>query len=504
MLDSKRIVKNTVFLYFRTILVMVVSLYTSRVVLNALGVENYGIYNVIGGFVAMFAVVSGALSGAISRFITFELGRGDSHKIANVFSTSMNIQIGISILLILIGETLGVWFLNNKLNIPADRLSASFWVLQCSLATFCVNLISVPYNACIIAHEHMRAFAYISVAEALFKLAICYLIAVSTFDKLIVYAFLLLCVACLILLFYSVYCHKFFPESSFHFIFDRKLIKEMGSFAGWNFFTNGAYVFNTQGVNVLINMFFGVGFNAARGVALQVEGAVMQFVNNFGTALNPQITKSYAAKQYEEMNILVCKGARFSYLLLMFISFPFLFEAEYVLKLWLNVVPDCSALFFRLGIIGAMCTMLGNTGYTACMATGNIRRYVLWITLVGCLVFPFTYIAYVMGAPVYASYLAYIGVYFLLNFIRLWIMKSLLNFPVWMFIKDVYGKIMITTVVALILPIVVRINFETSFLRFLLSCFVCFISTISAICIFGVSKNERNMAVAAIKKKINR
>lgn len=500
--NNKRIAKNTMFLYFRTLLVMAISLYTSRVILAALGVENYGVYNVIGGAVAMFSVISGALSSAISRFITFELGKNNFENLQRVFSTSVNIQIFISILIFVVAETVGLWFLYNKLNIPVERLNAAFWVLQISLVTFCVNLLSVPYNACIVAHERMKAFAYVSIVEALGKLGICYLIMVSPWDKLISYAFLILLLSLLIRLIYGIYCHKNFAESRYKLYFGKDLLKDIGSFAGWSFFTNMAYIFNTQGVNMLINIFFGVTFNAARGIAVQVDGAIMQFVNNFVIAINPQITKNYAANNIDEMNKLVCRGARFSYLLMLLFALPFFFETDIILKLWLKTVPEQTSLFVKLGLVGSTIMGLGNTGYTACMATGTIRRYTLWITIVGCLVFPISYLVYKLGAPVSASYVVFIAVYFVLNFVRLWIMRDLLKFPVMMFIKDVFGRIIPMTLLAIILPIIVAIYMDEGVIRFFVSCVTCVVSTIFWSFLIGMSKQERKMIINAVYRKI--
>jgi len=253
--NNKRIAKNTILLYFRTIFIMIITLYTSRVVLNQLGVENYGIYNVVGGVVAMFAVISSALSSAISRFITFELGRGNLNKLKVIFSTSVNIQLVISLIVLTFGEIIGVWFLNYKMMIPEERLVAANCVLQCSLITFCIGLISVPYSALIVAHERMSAFAYISIFEAMMKLAVCYLLVVSSWDKLISYALFMLFVSLTVRFIYGMYCSRHFEESHYLFVYDKRLFREMISFAGWTFFTNIAWVFNTQGINLLVNVF---------------------------------------------------------------------------------------------------------------------------------------------------------------------------------------------------------------------------------------------------------
>lgn len=493
--NNKRIAKNTLLLYFRTLFIMAITLYTSRVILNALGVEDYGIYNVVGGVVAMFSLLSGSLSNAISRFITFELGRGDIKRLSVIFSTSVNIQLGLSLLIMILGAAIGGWFLNTRMNIPEGRMMAANWVLYCSLLMFCVNLVSIPYNACIIAHERMAAFAYVSILEASLKLLICYLIVISPFDKLISYAILLVIVALIIRFVYGFYCSRHFEECRYRPVYDRSLLKQMGSFAGWQFLSNGCWLFNTQGVNILINMFFGVALNAARGVATQVDGAMQQFVNNFMTAVNPQITKDYAAGRIKEMFTLVCRGAKFSYFLLMLFAIPVMLETEYVLTLWLKTVPDHTVTFLRLTIIGSMLNMLGGTGLTACMATGNIKRYSIWISSVGVLVFPLTWIAFECGLPVESTYIVFIMVYIGVTVVRLYIMKGLLHFPPAMFVRKVIIPMLIVTLVAVILPLIVANSFEQSFLRLCLTVVVSLISSSITIFLIGLTDGERKAVV---------
>ena len=500
--NSKRIAKNTIFLYFRTIVILLVSLYTSRVILNALGVEDYGIYNVVGGVVAMFSVISGALSSAISRFITFELGRGITKRLDVVFSTSVNIQFGISLIVIFIGEIVGLWFLNYKMNIPPERLAAANWVLQCSLLTFSINLVSVPYNACIIAHEKMAVFAHVSILDAFLRLSVCFLVLISPWDRLVIYAILLVCVSIIIRVTYTVYCHRHFEESHYHFVFDKSVMKEMTGFAGWNFFTNSAYIFNTQGANLLMNLYFGVTVNAARGIATQVDQAVMQLVNSFTTAMNPQITKNYAAGNKEAMVSLVCRGAKFSYFLLFIFALPVLVETEYLLTIWLKIVPPHAVNFVRLAIIASMVNIVGKTGYTASMATGNIRRYVLWVTSVGCLAFPLTWIAFELGAPSESTYIMFIIVYIAVEAVRLLVMKGLLDFPVGKFIRDVLYKIVIVTIVSMILPIAIRLLVPLSSFRVIGSISLSVMSTIICIYLLGLTAPEKDLISETLKKRM--
>ena len=491
--NTKRIAKNTLMLYVRTLFTMLVSLYTSRMILNTLGVSDFGIINVVGGVVGMFSVISGSLASSISRFITFELGHGDFNKLKQIFSTSVNIQIGISLIIVILAECIGVWFINHKLNIPEGRLIAANWVFQCSLLSFVIGLISVPYNACIIAHERMSAFAYISILETILKLVIVYMLFISPYDKLISYSILFVIVAIIIRLIYGWYCHNHFAECHYKFVYDKSLIKEMSGFAGWSFFGNGAYMLNTQGVDMLINIFFGVTLNAAKGVASQVQNAVMQFVGNFTVALNPQITKSYASGDREYMNKLVCRGARFSYFLLLIFTVPIVCEADYILHLWLKTVPEYAPIFLRLMLFGTLMTLLGGTMYTAILATGKIRKYQLAVTIVGCFVFPLTWLAFRIGLPPETTYYIYIVIYLLLVFVRLYMAKGLLNFPVQLYLFDVVFRVVIVSVVAFILPLIVIRYLEPSFLRLCVSCIIGLCSSLLTINILGLEKSEREM-----------
>lgn len=499
--NNKRIVKNTLFLYVRTLFVMAVSLFTSRIILQTLGVDDYGIYNAVGGVVAMFSVVTGALSTSISRFLTFELGKGDVERLKVIFSTSVNILVGVSILVIVVGEIVGLWFVNSKMNIPTDRLYATNWVLHCALLSFAINLISIPYNAAIIAHERMSAFAYVSILEVSLKLLIVYLLYMSSWDRLITYSILLVVVSAVIRFVYGIYCNRNFMESKYRWTYNKVLVKEMTGFAGWSFFTNCAYIFNTQGVNILINLFFGVGCNAARGIAIQMEGAIKKFVLDFTTAINPQIVKNYASGKFEELYKLICRGARFSFLLLFCLALPFLFETPTILKLWLNIVPDHTVAFFRLSIIATLIDLLGNSGYTACMATGNIRKYSLIITSVGCLVFPLSWLLFKLGFPVESCYVVFASIYLLVDVVRLFLMKQLIGFPPLLFFKDVVLRIVLVSVLSIVLPLIIVMKMDPSICRLIVCGFTCFASSSLVSFYFGLSSGERGMIVSKIKSR---
>ena len=294
MADNKRIAKNTVFLYVRMLLVMGATLYTSRIVLNVLGAEDYGLYNVVGGLVTMFTFLNGSLGSATSRYITFELGRRDYERVNRVFNVALLIHIALAVLIIILAETIGLWFFYEKMTIPEERMSAAFWVYQISILTCFFSLTQVPYNAMIIANENMRIYAWVGIVEAVFKLAIAFILPFAPFDTLVYYALLLCVVQISIMLFYRIYCGRNFKESKIILYKDKTLYKEMFSYAGSDLIGNLSVLAQGQGLNILLNMFFGPVVNAARGIAYQVQGAVTQFSNNFMTAVRPQIIKSYA------------------------------------------------------------------------------------------------------------------------------------------------------------------------------------------------------------------
>lgn len=503
--NNKRIAKNTLLLYVRMLFTMAVSLFTSRVILNTLGVEDYGINNVVGGIVTMFSVLSGSLSSSISRFITFELGKGNIKRLKTIFSTGVNIQLGMSVLIIIIAEAVGIWFLNTKMNIPTDRMVAANWVFQCAILTFVLNLLSVPYNAAIIAHEKMSAFAYISVVEVTLKLIIVYMLMISPFDRLETYAVLLLLVGAVIRFIYGYYCKRHFEECTYHFILDKPVLKEMTGFAGWNFLGNGAYMLNTQGVNILMNLYFGVAVNAARGIATQVDAALKQFVNNFTTAVNPQITKSYAQGDLAYMHKLVCRSAKFSAFLMLFFAIPILLETQSILTIWLKTVPDYAVIFLQWIIISSfMDTVLANSLVTSMFATGKIKRYQIIVTTVGCLVFPLSWIAFKLGFEPQVGYILYFIIYTILLFVRLYLLKDMVKLPVMMYIREVLYKLAPIIVVGFAIPGILILTMDAGWLRLILVCLLSVLVTAASEYFIGLSNKEKNFVAEKIKLVIGK
>lgn len=498
--NTKRIAKNTLMLYVRMLFGMLVSLYTSRVVLQALGVEDYGIYNVVGGVVAMFSMISNSLSSSVGRFLTFELGKGDMEGLKKVFSTSLSIHVALVLVIVLLSETLGLWFLNTHMTIPENRLYAANWVFQASVLTFVINLLSVPFSASIVSHERMSAFAYIGILDIVLRLLIVLFIAYSgwNFDRLIIYSLLLVGVVCIMQAIYWNYCTRNFEECKFGFSFDVNYWKEMSSFAGWNFIGCTAGLLKDQGVNILLNLFIGPIINAARGIANTVNNVLASFSGNFMTALNPQITKSYAAGNYDYMFSLVERGSRFSYYILLLFALPMLFETEFVLTLWLKHYPEHTVNFVRLILIVTMCDILSNTLINLQVATGKIRNYQLAVGGVLLMNFPLSYICLKMGFPPESTLIVALIVVVCCLFLRLLFLRKMVGLSMKRYLRKVCGNVLFVTLLAMIIPSFIYTQMSDSIIRFVTICV--FTTVCSSIAIYwgGCSMNEREF----IKEKI--
>lgn len=501
--NNKRIAKNTVALYIRTFITMIVSLFTSRMVLNILGIEDYGIYNLVGGVVIIFSLISSSLTVSISRNLTYELGHGDEEKLKKTFSTSLNIQIILSLVIVILVETIGLWFLLNYAKIPTERISASIWVLQFSLITFVLNLISVPYNASIISHEKMGVYAYIGILEALLKLAVVYCLYLTHSDKLIIYSGLLAAVSLIIRSVYNLYCKNKFQECVYRKTFDKRLIKEMFSFAGWSFLGTSVNALNTHGLNILCNVFFGVVVNASRGVASQASGAVWGFVNNFTMAYNPQIIKSYATKDYQTCFNTVCQGAKYSCFLMLLIFIPLELEANYVFTLWLKDVPHNAVFFFQLSMLCIFIDIPGRTLETLAKATGNIKEFYIKISLMAGLTFPLTYLFFKCGFDAYYADIVYAGIYALLLFVRLRLVSNETGLSSRLFITQVVLRVLIVGIVSFVLPLSVRICLPEGLFRLLLVCMTGVVALSFSVLYLGMKKQERIVIYAFMNKKIN-
>lgn len=493
--NNKRIAKNTLLLYVRMLFGMLVSLYTSRVILQTLGVEDYGVYNVVGGVISMFTFLNGAMSSATSRYITFEIGKGNMEQLKKVFSTSLQIHAIIALLIVILGETVGLWFLMNELVIPDGRMDAAMWVYQCSIVSCAVGIMSVPYNADIIAHEKMSAFAYISVLEIILKLAIVYLLVVLPFDKLKVYAVLVLMVGLLIRYIYTRYCHKHFEESHYIHRIDKTLIKEMSSFAGWSFWGNLSFVLYSQGLNMMLNIFFGPVVNAARGIATQIQGVVQGFVGNFQMALNPQITKTYASGELDKMHSLMFRSARFSFMLLFFLSLPILLEINYILTLWLGIVPENTVIFARIIIAISLIYTIANPCVIANQATGKVKVYQAVVGGLLLLILPISYIVLKMGAPAYSVFIVHFCVESVAQFARMYMLRNMIDLPLLSYVKNIYLPIMGVVLLSIVLPLLVYSNMQEGFIRLLAVGMTCVISVAITSLFIGMTRNERSFLI---------
>lgn len=503
--NNKRIAKNTLLLYVRMLFMMIISLYTSRVVLNALGVEDYGLYDVVGGVVAMFSAISGTVNAAISRFITFEIGTGDVSKLKKVFSTSVNLQIGMSILVVVLAETVGLWFLNNKIVIPEHRIIAANWCYQFSILTFIIGLLSTPYNAAIVAHERMSAFAYFAIFEAMGRLAVAWSIAVCIYDRLIFYAIVLAIFALVVRVAYAVYCKRIFVECTYSFVYDMSLLKQMSTFIGWAFVGVSAWALKLYGTKIIINIFFGPIVNAAQAIATQVEQAVSRFVTNFMMALNPQITKSYATGDRDYMFSIMYKGARFSFYILLLLGLPLFLNTDYILLLWLKNVPDHSVLFVQLSLLLAMVGSIRNPLVTAHIATGKIKRYQIVVSGIDILNIPVSYCFFSLGAIPESVLIVAIVISISCFFAGLIVLRGMIGLNVMSYIRNVVLNVLLVSLCATVIPILTKLLInDKSFLSFIFVTLIAICSTFMAEMYVGCTKGERALVSNQIKKVITK
>lgn len=489
---NKRIAKNTIYLYVRMLLVMGVSLYTSRIILSALGFDDYGLYNVIGGFVSLFSVLSGSLSSAISRFITFELGTKNKERLCNIFSTSISIQLILCIIIITLCSTVGVWFIANKMKIPNGDYISAYCVFAFSIASFCLNLLNVPFNAAIIAHEKMSIFSYVSIVEVVLKLGVSFCIDLFSKYRLIAYASLLFIISLAIWLIYLCYCRKHFLECHTGPKFNRGLIKEMGSFAGWNFIGSSSAVLRDQGNNVILNLFFGAVVNAAYGISMQLRSAVSQLSNNFMVAVNPQITKLYASGDLTEMNKLVFRSSKLSFYLCWLVSIIILLNSSYILHLWLVDVPEYTTVLVNWTILFILSESVSSSLVTAMLATGDIRNYQIVVGSFQMLNLPLSYILLKMGyTPPITLIVAVIISQFCLS-ARLFMLRKMISIDSFKFLKDVYLRCVIVAIFSYIVSYIIKSNLpEMSLGIFAFESIVAFSIALLSIYFGGLKKEER-------------
>ena len=503
--NNKRIAKNTMLLYMRMFLMMAISLYTSRVVLRVLGVEDFGIYNVVGGVVSMMGVINGAMSVSTQRFLTFEIGRGDAVRLKQVFSMCLTIYMLLAGLFVLLSETVGLWFLNTKLVIPPERIGAANWVFQFSIFSSVTSLLTNPFNAVIISREKMGVYAYISILDALLKLGIVFLLPIIPIDRLAVYGFLLMLLHVINCAIYIVYCNRNYSESRYSFYWESSLFKQLLSYLGWNLFGSIAGLVKGQGLNILLNMFFNPSVNAARGIAYQVNATVSRFFTNFYTAVRPQITKYYAQNDLDNMFKLVFRSSKLSFFLILLLSLPLIIETPFIIHIWLGQEPEYVVPFMRLILVITAVDAMANPLMTTAHATGKIAFYQFTAGTMSILNLPISYILLSLGfGPVTVFYVSLILATLNL-FLRLWIVKRLVDFPVFDYIKKVFLICLSVTFAASILPLSLHHFFmDGSTFIFILVCICCVATSVIAIFTIGLQASERSIVVNMIKKKFHK
>ena len=504
--NTRRIAKNTLALYVRMLFGMLVSLYTSRVILNALGVVDFGIQNVVGGVVGMLSLISASLSSATSRFLTFELGKGDITKLKQVFSTALIIHLALAGIIFVVAETVGLWFLNTQMTIPAERMYAANWVYQNTILSFILGLLSIPFNSSIISHERMTAFAYFGILDIILKLCVVLFIAYVpfSFDKLIVFSCLFTAVGITMQTLYFIFCRRNFEECRINIKFDKQCWKEMSGFATWNFIGCTAGLLKDQGVNILLNIFIGPVLNAARGIAGQVNNAVSAFAGNFMTALNPQITKSYAADDREYMFSLVERGSRFSFYIMLILALPILFETNTILTIWLKEFPEHTINFVRLIIVLTLSDILSNTLITLQNATGKIRNYQIAVGGMLMMNFPLSYLFLWLGFAPECTLLVAIAVSVACMVLRLLFLRKMAGLSMRRFLKNVYFNVISVTALSAIVPAIAYKTIPEGLPRFFSVVAISIVSSCAVIYFVGCNPNEREFLLAQIKKAFTR
>lgn len=457
------------FLYLRMLFNMAITFYTSRVVLNTLGIEDFGTYGVVGGIISIFGFLNSSMAGATSRFLTFELGKQDYERLQKTFSAALTIHFIIAAIILVLSETIGLWWLENKLVIAPERMIAARWVFHLSVLASIISITQVPYNATIIAHEKMNAYAYIEILNSLLKLSIVFLLVMSNFDKLILYPILTLIVVILITIIYRVYCNRNFSESHYKFEWDKETIYPLLEFSGWNFNDNLVYTARTQGVNLLLNMFFGVAINAAYGIAYQVQGALQNFSNNFLAAVRPQIVKYYAVNDIENMQRLLFNSSKFSFILMYILTLPLLLETHFVLKLWLIHVPEFSVPFSQINLIGGLLGATFTVFIFAIHATGKIKKFSIISTIIYIMIIPISYFFLKAGYTAKVPYIINLFLLIIGYLSNVIIFHSLVpKFSIYLFFKRVILPIFIVIIISLLLPLYLSFALQEGWFRFII------------------------------------
>lgn len=500
--SNRRIAKNTLMLYARTFITLAISLYTTRVVLQTLGETDYGIYNVVGGVVLLFTFISNSTSSAIQRFLNYELGKKDNAEISKVFSMSINAIVLITVAIVALAETLGLWFVHTQLNIPEDRMSVALWTYQISVLTCCVTILRVPHNAAIIAYEKMSYYAYLSIIEAVLKLLLVYFLVLLSWDKLLLYSLLMLFVAILINICYHLYCRNILAEIRYKLLWDKGLFRRLISFSGWSIFGSGAEVCNTQGINMMLNVFLSVTVNAASGIATQVSNAIYSFVVNFQVAFKPQIVKLYASGETEAFHKLIFRSSKISYVLLSLIILPVIINCSFILDIWLDEVPRFSSSFVTWTLLYFLIDSMSAPLWMAAQATGDIKQYQIWVSTSLLLNLPLAYVILAIGmSPVWVFVVKFL-INIVAHFVRLTYLDRVYCVPFKLFLTAVMFPLLKMTIVAYPIPFVLGGFMNEGWGKLL-------VTTLLSVTIIGVSayfitlnKEERIAMITVMKSRL--
>lgn len=505
MSSTKNIAKNSLFLYARMFLNMGVALFTAGIVLNTLGITDYGIYNIVGGFVSMFSFLNSSMSSATQRFLSFDLGKNNLIQLKKTFSTTVTIHFGIALIIVFALETFGLWYINHKLNVPTDRMTAVNIVFQFSVWSSFFSIIQVPYNSLITAHEKFNVYAYISFVEIAFKLLILFFLTHLEQDKLVLYSILLFISSFVIRMIYRVYCRKNFEESRYKFFFDKAYFKTLLSFTGWNLFTNVAFVSKNQGVNLLLNAFFGTVINAAYGITMQVQGIILNFVSNFQSAVNPQIVKTYAAKNIERSTKLMQQSAKLSFGLMLIIAFPIAVSLENILDLWLKNYPIETLVFVKLAFLNVMIDTISNPLAFIIQATGKIRNYQIILGILLFMNLPLSYFALKIFETPQTVFIISIFITITALLLRIYFLKKLINLNISYFFNEVLRRITLLAIITILIYfLILKLNIqeENRYLKIILMSGFAFLTSLIFSYLILLTKAEKVVIISITRSKL--
>ena len=496
--NNKTIIRNTIFMYFRMIVTIIIGLYASRVIINTLGIDGYGLYNIVGGIVVLFSFISNALRNSTQRFLSFELGKKANYNIQKVFNSALQCHLYICLGVLIFAETIGLWFTCTQLNIPSSQEYTVQYVYQFSIITFILQLIQVPYNSLIISYEKMGFYAYLSIIEALMKLGILYFLVVLSFNKVILYSALVSAVSLIVLVIYVCYCHKKLGLHKFQKVTDNRVLKEIISFSKWSMFSGGSNILSQQGGNYLVNIFSGVAANASFGIANQVSNIIYGFVSNFQTAFQPQIVKRYASNETSLLMPLIMRSSLISYYLLLIIALPFCIDTNYIIGLWLGIVPEYSGIFTVLLLVSFLIDSIQAPLWMLIYSSGSIKRYTLITGVLTILNFPLSWLLLLLGLPIYSIFVVRVIISIICSAYRIKYVQKHENFPVKIYIKEVLSRSLTVTFLSLSIILAIVFLLKSQILHILFS--ICVIGII--VLLTGFNKADKNIIIKMILSKI--